>query len=113
MAGQKLTDLKKTDKTHVIFAIDFSSSMKEKEVKTSNRKILRCEAGFECVDSFLTQQLKQQEWSCVMSTCLVSVFTFSDNSQVILNVTPLIGEGNNIRLALKRAKKEHKPEGGT
>ncbi|KAL7534245.1 hypothetical protein ACHAXR_006685 [Thalassiosira sp. AJA248-18] len=100
-------------KTHVIFAIDFSGSMKEMDVKTSNGKVSRWEAVFTCMDSFLTQQLHSQNESEKMSHCVVSVFLFNDQTQVILESKPLTGQGNDIRQILQKARTTRKPNGGT
>ena len=111
----KIIDLTSScsENTHCIFAIDFSKSMRETDVKTSSGKISRWEAVFECVDSFLTQQLQQQKESNLMSTCLVSVLIFNDSSRIILKRMKLTGEGSDIRTRLNSAKKKLEPQGGT
>jgi len=101
------------DVIHLVFAIDFSSSMKMRDVKTSKGNISRWEAVFECIDTLLTQQLRHQEQSGMMCKCLVSVFIFNDESQVLLKRVQLTGEGNDVRNELKKARKAYTPIGGT
>ena len=109
---QSIIDLTaEPDKTHVIFAIDFSGSMKEKDVKAAKgKKISRWDAVFECIETFLAEQQAGQSGT---STCLISVFIFNMKSQVILQRRPLIGDGSDIRKILNRAKRQHKPHAGT
>ena len=113
-SGEECIDLT-IDKTHVIFTIDFSGSMKTRDVKTSNGKVTRWDAVFECVDTFLTQQLQQQQngQSGEMSACLISVVIFNDESEVLLKRIPLIGNGQKVRNSLENARKNHVPKGGT
>ena len=103
--------------THVIFAIDFSSSMKKMDVKTIKGQISRWAAVFECVDSFLTQQMQQQhhqqESNENFSACFISVLIFNERAQILLDRMPLLGNGEQVRQALNDARKSHTPKGGT
>eukprot|EP00804_Cyclotella_cryptica_P003223 CCRYP_010475-RA/>CCRYP_010475-RA protein AED:0.04 eAED:0.04 QI:74/1/1/1/1/0.5/2/0/417 len=108
----------KDSEMHVIFAIDFSTSMNTADVNSRNGKISRWNAVFQCVDSFLDKQLQQQRQQGggtddQYHKCVVSVLIFNNESQVLLNRMQLDGDGTSVRAALKAAEKGHTPKGGT
>lgn len=109
--NQHLSDVKSENSdTHVIFALDCSGSMRERDVKSSNGKISRWNAVFSCVDSFLGEQMKQQGSD---ESCFVSVLIFNTKSKVLMNRVALNGDGDKVRSVLNRAKKQEKPKSGT
>jgi len=119
-------------KTHIIFVIDFSGSMKKCDVRTKNgNKISRWNAVFECIDEFLLDQIQNQsgknkeeaividdkdDGNCsnkLDGTAMVSVAIFNDDAKELLSHVPLVGDGKKLRKALETARKRHKPCGGT
>ena len=98
--------------THVIFVIDSSSSMRKRDVKSSQGNISRWEAVFKCIDSFLDEQLQEQALTSNTS-CFVSVVIFNTKSRILLNRMLLEGDGASVRAALQRQKVRNKPRDGT
>lgn len=99
--------------THVIFAIDFSSSMNNRDVRTSKGEMTRWDAVFECTHTFLTQQLQSSGDDDAASDCIVSVIIFNDEARVLLSRIPLLGDGSNVLKKLRAAKNKYMPVGGT
>ena len=110
---EQALDTNKTDETHVIFAIDFSGSMRAKDVKTKEGRATRWEAVFECIDTFLTQQLQQQENNKEESTCFVSMLIFNEEAQTLINRVSLQKQSRDVRNVFKQAQCSHRPNGGT
>ncbi|CAB9524585.1 Myosin heavy chain kinase [Seminavis robusta] len=97
--------------THIIFSIDFSGSMKKKDVKKANgSKIKRWDAVFLCLQGFLAEQISSSD---AAGEALVSVVTFNDEAQTLLDRMPLVGDGRKVLRALETARKMHTPNGGT
>lgn len=107
-----------SDETHVIFAIDFSSSMNVADVKSSdkNGSITRWNAVFKCVESLLDKQLEEQDTvdsNNNASKCLISLLIFNNESRVLIHKMHLIGDGKSVKEALRAAENDNKPKGGT
>jgi Mg-chelatase subunit ChlD len=118
-----------TISTHIVFVIDFSGSMRTKDVATKNgTKITRWDAVFECIDGFLEDQInsgRDEENAIVIdgdenynykgsaATTTVSVVIFNDKGQALLRHVPLVGDGRKVRSQLESARKNHSPRGGT
>ncbi|CAB9527897.1 Myosin heavy chain kinase [Seminavis robusta] len=97
--------------THIIFSIDFSGSMKKKDVKKGNgSKISRWDAVFLCLEGFLAEQISSSNSA---GEAMVSVVTFNDEAQTLLDRMPLVGDGQKVLKALETARKMHTPNGGT
>jgi Mg-chelatase subunit ChlD len=113
------------DETHVIFAIDFSSSMNVADVKSSdnNGSIPRWNAVFKCVESLIDNQLQEQDTVIKeeeggeelnnRSKCLISLLIFNNESRVLIHKLHLCGDGTSVKEALRAAEKDNKPKGGT
>jgi Mg-chelatase subunit ChlD len=96
--------------THVIFAIDCSSSMKKVDVYSSRGKISRWTAVFKCVDTFIEQQ-RQHHNSGAEEKCFISLLIFNNSAKVLMNRIRL-DDCARVQAALKKAERE-KPIGGT
>lgn len=107
----KVEDSHSNSNTHVIFALDCSGSMKTADVRTDKGRISRWDAVFKCVDSFLDEQV-QKHGLQTDACCFVSVLIFNTKSKILLNREPL-GNGSDLRLALKREHEKTKPHLGT
>ena len=94
---------------HIVFAIDFSTSMSIRDVKTKNsKKISRWDAVFRCMEEFLTEQQEQDK----ENSASVSVLIFSNTAKTLLERMPL-KDGKKVQKALETARKLHSPKGGT
>ena len=124
-----------TNETHVIFAIDFSRSMRNCDVRKKNEDgeivhITRWDAVFECIDGFLSDQLSAQQEqqqqghdedgpvnsnksASSASLAVVSVVIFNEHPMTLLERMPLVGNGEKVRKALHTARKAHVPKKGT
>jgi Mg-chelatase subunit ChlD len=98
--------------SHVIFALDCSGSMREKDVKSGNGYISRWDAVFKCVDSLIDEQLNQIG-SEADARCFVSVLIFNTESKVLLKRMSLDGDGANIKTTLNDAHRRERPRLGT
>ena len=103
--------------THIVFAIDFSGSMKKQDVQSQNEngktiKISRWSAVFTCMDDFLTEQIQEQQQED-NDAAMVSVLIFNETAHTLLDRMPLVGDGAKVRKALQSAQKMHRPNGGT
>ena len=96
--------------THIIFTIDCSSSMNEKDVRNGkSRKLSRWDAVFQCTKTLLTDQItKESDHSFV-----VSLVVFNDTAKTLLARMPLVGDGNEVFRALDKARTMNVPKGGT
>lgn len=102
------------DETHVIFAIDFSSSMNVSDVKTHNGTMSRWDAVFKCVNSFLDKQLQDQDAAQGhQQKAVVSLLIFNNESSVLINRMELVGDGASVKVALQVAQSDNRPRGGT
>jgi Mg-chelatase subunit ChlD len=117
-----ITNAPSTNDTHVIFAIDFSSSMNVSDVQSTNgSNITRWNAVFKCVNSLLDKQLQEQDTvdeqdagaAASGNKCLISLLTFNNESRVLIHKMTLDGDGSTVKMALRAAEKENKPRGGT
>jgi Mg-chelatase subunit ChlD len=103
--------------THVIFAIDFSSSMNVGDVQSQNGKLTRWNAVFKCVDSLLDKQLQGQNTvdddAENRYKCLVSLLIFNNESRVLINRMSLDGDGALVKAALQAAERNNRTRGGT
>jgi len=79
------------ESTHVIFCIDFSGSMRIKDVKTSNKdrniRISRWEAVFNCAHDFVSEQAKLEIEK--KEGLKFSLIIFNEESKVIFERVPL------------------------
>jgi hypothetical protein len=89
----------------------FQGSMNEQDITSRGRKISRWSAVFKCVDSFLDRQI--QEGSGSDDKCVVSVLVFNNESTVLMNRMQLVGDGSNMKSALRKIERENRPRGGT
>jgi Mg-chelatase subunit ChlD len=95
--------------THVIFAIDNSGSMRERDVKSDTGNITRSDAVWKCVDSFLNKQIQQQESNSDNGKCLVSVLIFSTEADVLVERMVLEGDGQEVRAVLQKQQRRKQP----
>jgi len=123
---QLVKDKTNGESTHIIFCIDFSSSMNMTDVKSTTGSISRWDAVFECIKTFLEDQVQQKgtkknnqernngdESVPVFDMAMVSVVIFNENATTLLNRMPLLGDGRKVRNALDAAQKNYTPKGGT
>lgn len=106
----------KLKEAHVIFAIDFSGSMKKSDVKKDNRYIKRWDATFECVKFFIQDQIDWKNRIAndnAVGDVVVSLLIFNLEARIILNRMPLLGDGSKVLQALNTARKKHEPHLGT
>ena len=101
---------KENKETHIIFTIDCSSSMNEKDVRNGkSRKLSRWDAVFQCTKTLLTDQItKESDHSFV-----VSLVVFNDTAKTLLARMPLIGDAEEVFNALDKARTMNVPKGGT
>lgn len=102
-------DKKSKAETHMIFTIDFSSSMKEPDVREGTKLITRWDAVFAC----MKMSLEEQQNKNTDDVFVVSLVIFNDTAETLLERMPLIGQGEKVFKALKTAQKTYKPHGGT
>lgn len=94
---------------HIVFAIDFSSSMKKRDVKSQNsKKISRWDAVFCCMKEFLADQQEQDK----ENSASVSLIVFNDEATTLLERMPL-RDGKKVEKALETAHRMNCPRGGT
>ena len=112
-------------RTHLIFAIDSSGSMKTRDVQKTkpNGKhvhIPRWDAVFESVNELLQEQIQQQQQNknvADMGHCVVSLLSFNETAKTLVNQLPLIAGGDDsgraVLAATKQAQEQEKPHAGT
>lgn len=102
---------KPDSETHIIFAIDFSGSMKSRDVqKGPGQEITRWDAVFECIPIILDGQCNDEG---VGDNVVVSLIIFNNQAETLLERMPLVGDGQKVQRALNTAHKQNKPCGGT
>ena len=102
---------KPESETHIIFAIDFSGSMKSRDVqKGPGQQITRWDAVFECIPIILDGQCNDDG---VGDNVVVSLVIFNNQAKTLLERMPLVGDGRKVQRALNTAHKKNRPSGGT
>lgn len=86
--------------SHVIFSLDCSGSIRERDVKSVGGNITPWGAVFKCVDSLIDEQVNQNG-SDADTCCFVSVLIFNTEPKVLLKRLLLNKDGNKIKKALK------------
>ena len=94
--------------THILFVIDFSGSMREKDVRKGRQRVSRWDAVFECMQTVITDQVRQQSGSAAV----ISLVSFNEDAHTLLDCVPLAG-GGKVLDALEKTRKKYVPYGGT
>lgn len=104
----KLEDGTKSSQVHVIFCIDQSGSMKQRDVASESGKyVTRWNAVFECAKEFVDQQ--QQLCIDTQTSLQFSLILWSTNANLIFErVLPEAAQMN-----LERARTQNRPKGET
>jgi len=118
-------------RTHVIFCIDYSGSMRKNDVNKKRKTcITRWQAVFDCANDFVDDQLSQYSnnspTSCVssdkenivgttqsnLSEVVFSLIIFNTEAKVIFECIPL-GDGTEVRRQLNIVCEKYTPQLGT
>lgn len=97
---------------HIIFVVDFSGSMNEKDIRKKNgKKMKRWDAVFDSINELVRQQVEENASSDAM--VVVSLVIFNNDAETLLDKMPVVGKGQKVLKALETAHKAYKPKGGT